>query len=61
MSNTNALIAILKYVNSLEVQIWESTGEEAAGKNEVTQHFYTLQQLIHKVGPDGSNKTDSEE
>jgi len=61
MSNTAALSAILEYVNSLEVQIWESTGKEAKGKYKVTKHFHTLNQLIYKVGVERSNKTDSEE
>jgi hypothetical protein len=48
MSNMGALRNILHYINSLEVQIWELTGEEAEGKDEVTKHFYKLQQLVMK-------------
>ena len=61
MSNTNALSEILNYVNSLEVLIWEITGKEAEGRNEVTQHFHTLHQLINKVSVERSNETDGEE
>ena len=48
MSNMGALRNILHYVNSLEVLVWELTGEEPEGKCEVTKNFYKLQQLVMK-------------